>query len=147
MTIQDQVILALTIWRENRGGGFVGMQSVANVIVNRARKHNSSAYVECTRRLQFSSMTAPNDPELSLWPAAIDTQWQVALGIAATAAAGTLQDITGGADLYYAPAGIRGDVKITLPGEIGIQPFPAGWNPQAVEFTGAIAKQFFFRSR
>jgi hypothetical protein len=45
MTIADQFVLALTCWRENRGGGIPGMQSVANVIMNRAAKRTIGAVV------------------------------------------------------------------------------------------------------
>lgn len=101
MTV-DQVVLALTIWRENRGGQYPGMQSVANVVTNRAKARNTSAYVECVRPWQFSSMTAHGDPELSLWPPPGDKQWIMAQEIAGLAVAGTLEDLTGGATFYYA---------------------------------------------
>lgn len=102
MTIADQVVLALTIWRENRGGGYPGMQSVANVILNRARHRGTSPYEECVRPWQFSSLTAKGDPELILWPAVGDTSWAVAQSIAQSAMNGTLDDITQGATSYYA---------------------------------------------
>ncbi len=102
MTIADQILIAITIWRENRGGGYAGMQSVANVILNRASHRGTSAYEECVRPWQFSSMTAKGDPQLILWPSPSDTAWQTAQGIAQAAADGTLPDITGGATSYYA---------------------------------------------
>ncbi len=102
MTIQDQVIGALTMWRENRGGGTQGMQSVLNVLMNRARKRGTDVYAEAVRRLQFSSMTATGDPNLVLYPTEGDPEWQEALSLCAQAAAGTLADITGGATSYYA---------------------------------------------
>ena len=77
------------------------MQSVINVLVNRAAKRGTSVYAEAVRRLQFSSMTAPGDPNLILYPADNDPQWQGALILAAEAAT-SLQDITGGATSYYA---------------------------------------------
>jgi hypothetical protein len=146
MTIQDQVILALTMWRENRGGGIAGMQSVANVVMNRAVQRKTSAFVECLRPLQFSSLTAKGDPELTLWPQETDEYWVSALLLAAKAAEGTLEDITGGADLYYAPKGLvttRGQ-KFTLPNGNVIQ-FPDGWNENAVVYTCTIADQVFFK--
>lgn len=102
MTPTDQFMLALTIWRENRGGGFPGMQSVANVIVNRAKARGTSPYQECTRAWQFSSITAKGDPQLGLWPSLGDPSWQLAEGIAQAAANGSLDDITEGATSYYA---------------------------------------------
>ena len=144
MRIQDQVVLALTIWRENRGHGREGMQSCANVICNRAAKHGTSAYAECVKPLQFSSMTVKDDPELGLWPANDDAMWAIALDLAELAAAGVLEDITHGALLYYAPHAIRTTKTITwLDGKQ--VPFPATWNPAAVRPLCEIGAQLFFR--
>jgi spore germination cell wall hydrolase CwlJ-like protein len=108
MTLQDQVIGALTAWRENRGGGTLGMQSVINVLQNRAAKRGTSVYEEAVRKWQFSSMTAPGDPNLILYPtlhASTSTDylaWEEAQKLATQAAEGTLADLTGGATSYYA---------------------------------------------
>ncbi len=143
MRTQDKVILALTVWRENRGGGRIGMQSVANVILNRAAKHQTTPYTECIRPLQFSSMTAKGDPELMLWPADADAQWGVALDLAERAAAGALEDLTGGALLYYAPHSIKTSKQITwLDGEQ--IPFPETWNASAVKPLCSIGGHVFF---
>ena len=100
MTMQDQIIGSLCAWRENRGGGTPGLTSVLNVLQNRAAKRKTDVYSEAVRRLQFSSMTAPGDPNLVLFPADNDPQWQEALVLAAQGPA--LADITGGATSYYA---------------------------------------------
>lgn len=145
MRTQDVVVLALTAWRENRGGGGVGMRSVMNVILNRMAQRKTSAWVECLRPWQFSSMTAHGDPELGLWPADEDAEWILALDLAETAARGQLYDATGGATLYYAPHGIGEMGKtITLP-DGTVLPFPASWNEAAVKYTATIADQVFFR--
>jgi N-acetylmuramoyl-L-alanine amidase len=102
MTIADQFLIALTAWRENRGGGLQGMQSVANVIVNRAKARNQTPYQVCTARLQFSSITAAGDPNLILYPQQTDSEWTTAQLLAGQAASGTLEDITEGATSYYA---------------------------------------------
>lgn len=102
MTESDVVIGALCAWRENRSGGAEGMQSVINVLVNRAKARNTSIYTEAVRRLQFSSMTESGNPELVTFPAYSDDQWQTALAIMDKVADGTLTDITGGATSYYA---------------------------------------------
>jgi hypothetical protein len=143
--IQDEILLALTVWRENRGGGVTGMQSVANVILNRVARRNTDAYAECIRPLQFSSVTAKGDPELTVWPGDADPQWQAALVIAAQAASNVLPDITGGADLYYAPKSIRTSKTFTLPNGSSV-PFPADWNANEVVYACTIQGQVFFRS-
>lgn len=104
------------------------MQSVANVILNRASTRKTSPYAECVRPWQFSSITAKGDPELSLWPAVGDPQFAIAADLAAEAAAGTLADITGGATSYYA-------LSMTIP--------PA-WAAQMTR-TAEIEGQVFFK--
>ncbi len=102
MTKQDEIVGAITIWRENRGGGRSGMQSVLNVLINRATARGSSVYEEAIRPWQFSSMTAAGDPQLATWPAPGDPQFATALALAQSAADGELADITDGATSYYA---------------------------------------------
>jgi hypothetical protein len=120
------------------------MQSVMNVILNRAKARGTDPYTECVRPLQFSSLTAKGDPELALWPTGADPQWRVALGMAEQATNGTLADLTGGATLYYAPASIQTTARFALPDGTEI-PFPQGWNAEAVTYTATIGGQAFFR--
>jgi len=128
-SVQDQFMLALTAWRENRSGGRPGMQSVMNVLMNRVARRNSTAYEECVRPWQFSSITAKNDPQLTVWPARDDPAWQEALLLAEQA--GTpygLIDLTDGATSYYAAS---------------LSPVPT-WAAVMTK-TGEIAGQVFFR--
>jgi hypothetical protein len=143
MTYLDKFMLCLTAWRENRGGGQIGMQSVINCIVNRCAKDKSTPYQECIKRLQFSSLTATGDPELTLWPQPSDVQWLNAQDLVTQAEAGTLADLTGGATLYYAPASIKTTASFTLPDGSSI-PFPQGWNAAVVRYTVTVEGQAFF---
>jgi spore germination cell wall hydrolase CwlJ-like protein len=127
MTIQDQVVSALTMWRENRGGGAVGMQSVGNVIMNRAALTGHDPYTVCTTHEQFSAISMPG-PEDIIWASDLDTQWQEALSLAQQMDAGTLVDITGGATNYYA-------TSMTTP------PYWAA----SMQRTVVIANQIFFK--
>jgi len=141
-------VLALVCWRENRGGTPQpqAMQSVANVVMNRVKANKSDAYTECTRHLQFSSITAPGDPQLDLWPNEADPHWQQALLLAQDAETGNLEDITNGSTIYYAPAAMAANavVPYTLPN--GTQTvFPKDWNQSAVSYQCEIANQLFFR--
>ena len=102
LTEQDIAIGALCAWRENRGGGAQGMQSVINVLVNRAEQRGTSIYAEAVRRWQFSSMTAPGDPNLVLFPLETDFEFETALSLMEHLQKGLLPDITGGATSYYA---------------------------------------------
>lgn len=144
MTPQDITLIALTAYRENRGGlpQPAAMQSVVNVILNRSKKFNHDPYTVCTTHDQFSSVSVPG-PESCLWGADADPQWQLALSLAAQAAAGTLADITNSSTDYYAPRGIKTTASFTLPNGTVI-PFPMGWNPDAVTFQVEIANQVFF---
>lgn len=102
MTNADIVIGALCAWRENRSGQVPGMQSVLNVLVNRAAQRHTSIYQEAVRNRQFDSLTTKGDPQLGLFPSVDDPQWVSALSLAGSAVSGTLEDITGGATSYYA---------------------------------------------
>ena len=127
MNFGDAFMLALCAWRENRGGGVPGMQSVCNVIVNRVHKNQTTAYLEITKPWQFSSITAKADPELGLYPTLTDPQWIAAQSLAQEALAGTLEDLTGGATFYFAE---------TIP--------PPSWAAQMTQ-TVTIANQVFFK--
>lgn len=122
-------VVALTCWRENRGGGYAGMQSVANVLMNRAAKSGASLYQECIRPEQFSSITSKGDPQLTLWPHETEPAWIQACQIAADAVAGTLKDITLGATNYYAASMAE----------------PPGWAAE-MQFTVTIEGQKFYRT-
>jgi spore germination cell wall hydrolase CwlJ-like protein len=144
MRMQDVFMLALTMWRENRGHGREGMQSVANVILNRAAKHSATVYAECVRPMQFSSITARGDAALTVWPGEGDVAWPVALELAQAASDGQLEDITNGALYYYAPAAIKSTKSYTwLDGSV--VPFPANWDAVTLRPLCSIGGQLFFR--
>lgn len=143
---QDRAITALTIWRENRGGGKPGMQSVCNAIGNRTRRRRSSFFAECTRAWQFTSMTVESDPEYNLLPQDSDSLWSLAMNLADLAVSGVLPDLTNGSTVYYNPNGIDSTHTIELP-SIGFVKFPSTWNPAVLVFKGSIAKHLFFVER
>ena len=149
MTLEDQVVGALCSWKEARDGGTKGMQSILNVLVNRATKNGTSVYEEALRPEQFSSMTTPGDRQLGIGPNALDAaDWKafmLALSLASQAATDSLPDITGGATLYYDPKVLApgSTVPYTLPdGTVTV--FPAHWRQAAVAYRCTIDGQFFF---
>lgn len=101
-THADYAITALTLWREDRGGGTAGMTAVACVLRNRVRAGKHSFYEVCTLKWQFSALTAPGDPELVLWPSVNDAEWIQAQQLASDFIDGDPADITGGATHYFA---------------------------------------------
>jgi spore germination cell wall hydrolase CwlJ-like protein len=143
MTHADYGTVALTLWREARGEGTAGLTAVACVIRNRVKKNHSTPFAEVTKKWAFSSMTAPGDPNLVLYPADTDPQWQQAQLITGNVLDGLTADITGGSTLYYAPKSIKTSRTITLP-DGTILPFPTGWNSAVVEYSCTIGSQVFF---
>lgn len=99
----DKSILALTLWREARGEGMDGMRAVGCVIRNRVTPTMGWARV-IEAKWQFSSLTAPGDPELVLWPLPDDLSWQSAMVLAEGVYNGSLTDNTGGATHYFNPS-------------------------------------------
>lgn len=117
----DMDILARTAWAEARGEGYVGMQAVVNVIMNRYRVSKSTpnttdwwgetVYEICTKRTfdskagkwvyQFSCWGDGNAAQaMAVTPA--DPQFRMAQEIALKALSGLLQDVTFGAVNYHA---------------------------------------------
>lgn len=129
MNPADLFMLALCLYREARGDGDAGMIAVGCVVRNRVHRRNSSYYVEVVKRLQFSSITAKGDPQLILYPAALDASWIKAQAIAAGIISGSIADTTQGSTLYYA----------------NTIPFPASWNRAVLTPTVTVGNQFFFK--
>lgn len=138
MGVNDQTLRALTAYLENRNHGQSGLQSVMNVIDNRAASRSQSAYRVCTAPYQFSCYLGHFD-----WPPEEDPQWILAQSLSLDAQSGKLIDITGGATLYYNPEAIQSTQTTVINGRI--VKFPHGWDEQAVQFTVEIGNQLFFR--
>ena len=120
---------ALTMWREARGEGQDGMRAVGHVIDNRAKLHGLSWAQVVYQRLQFSSMTAPGDPQLTTVPIVPDPQFNDAYAIADAIMAGNDEDNTDGAISYYATS------------------IPAPYWAASMVQTVQIGKQIFFKER
>jgi hypothetical protein len=93
--------MAEALYFEARGEGEVGMQAVANVIMNRKQKSGRNVYDVITRPKQFSYLDrdslAINDTE----------SYALAKLIATRAMTGELEDITNGSTHYVAPAKLK----------------------------------------
>lgn len=105
MTWDDwyKTALALTMWREARGEGRTGMRAVGHVIENRVHTGMGDWDHVITKKWAFSSMTAPGDPELVLWPDSPDLVFESAMLLAEDIYNGTDPDITNGATHYFNP--------------------------------------------
>lgn len=99
----DKALLALVLWREARGEALETKRLVAWSIKNRV-SHPSWWGVDwgsvITKRWQYSSMTAPGDPNLIRWPLQTDTSWQACMQIAGEVFEGTT-DLASGATHYF----------------------------------------------
>lgn len=104
--LSTQEIMARTAYGENRGGGARGVQSVLNVIVNRATHPTwwGKSYRDvCLKPNQFDCWN-PDDPnyEIIMNVKESDAVYASALEMASAAVPGLLPDITRGATYYYA---------------------------------------------
>lgn len=119
----NKSLLALVMWREARGDGAMGMQAVGCVVRNRVSLGNWSGVI--TAKWQFSSMSAPGDPQLILYPAPSDPTWRLAMQIAEGVYSGETEDNTGGATHYFATtiSVPSWTASMTLTAQIGRQRF------------------------
>lgn len=94
--LSDLEVIAHTAYGENRGGGIPGMQSVINVIFNRANKGGwwgNTAREVCLKPYQFSCWI-PGSSDYIATINADDFQLNDALDLAQEAIEGNLIDIT-----------------------------------------------------
>ncbi len=93
---------ALCAWREARGEGHDGIRAVIHVIANRS-KYRSRSWAEIVYQpLQFSSMTYPHDPQLGNVPFKPDPIFEDCYNVADLIFSGGDEDLTFGADFYFA---------------------------------------------
>lgn len=107
----DIAFLALTIWREARGESVHVRAAIAHVVLNRVRRPSwwgRDIMSVIFKKWQFSSLTDPNDRQLTTWPTSIDSSWHQCLQIAADAVDRKLPNPVPGADSYY-------DISIPAP--------------------------------
>ena len=102
---------SLCAWREARGEGRDGMRAVIHVISNRAASPKfPHTWAEVVYQpLQFSSMTAPHDPQLGKVPVNPDPQFIDCYDIADTIWNGGDFDLTNGATNYFNPSEVLPD--------------------------------------
>lgn len=93
---------ALCAWREARGEGRDGIRCVLHVIANRAKLWNKSWAEIVYQKLQFSSMTYPHDPQLTLIPKEPNPEFVTCYEVADSIWNGGDFDLTQGATHYFA---------------------------------------------
>lgn len=101
---QDLIFLALVIWRESRGESKETKIGVAFSILNRVRNPKwwgNDILSVTTKKWQYSSMTDPNDVQLTKYPLSNDPSWQECLSVAYDVYNDLLINPVKGADSYY----------------------------------------------
>lgn len=96
--------LALCIWREARGASLEAKIAVGYSIMNRVERPSwwgRSLSGILGKKFQYSSLTAPNDPQLTLYPHPEDPFFQESLEVARAVIARTEPIQFPGADSYH----------------------------------------------
>ena len=96
--------LSLTIWRESRGESTEAQLAVAYSILTRVARGGwwgTDILSVIGKKWQYSSMAAPGDPQLIVWPQSNDPSWDACLNAAQAALTGTPPNPAPGADSYY----------------------------------------------
>ena len=100
----DRTFLALCIWREARGESYDAKCGVGYSILNRMKSSTWSGTTVMGvifQRLQYSSLTHSEDPQLVNWPQDNHPHWEECLRIADGVLAGSIESPVGKADSYH----------------------------------------------
>lgn len=113
MALQDEAdmaFLALVLWRECRGESREGKVAVAHSIMNRLASPSwgNTLMNVLFQRLQYSSMTHSQDPQITNWPLDSDKSWQECLEIASDVLEDKIASNVEKADSYH-------DISISPP--------------------------------
>jgi len=135
-TMTDTEVVARTLWAEARNGGREGMEDVGQVILNRVRNPRwwgNDIRSVCLGRGQFSCWWVKDDNYRKMLAAnSTNTIYNVARNIAAKITSGMdVSPRVGGADHYYAPAGM-----------VGGQP-PRWADPSKLVYTSSHGHKFY----
>ncbi len=104
MATSQLVLLALCVWREAGGEPHEAQVAVGCSVINRVRRPawwGRTILEVLFRKWQYSSLTAPGDPNLVRWPFESDPSWMACLEVADGVIAGRLQSVTPHADSYH----------------------------------------------
>lgn len=133
-TYYEITLLALTLWREARGEPYEAKIAVAHTVKNRLDHPGwwGNDWISVlTKKWQYSSLTDPNDKQLTTWPKADDNTFEECLTIAERVITGMHNSPLKGIDSYYDDS-LQGDAR----------PKWAKEHPE--RFVGKIGKLNFF---
>lgn len=106
-------MIALTLWREARNQTIPARVAVAHTIKNRIDHPGwwGNDWVSViTKKWQYSSVTDPNDPQLTNWPSVNDKEFLECLDIAVDVFTGKSKSPLPGIDSYYDDS-LQGDKR------------------------------------
>jgi len=106
-------LLALTIYREARGEPHEAQIAVAHTVKNRIAKPGwwgTDIISVLTKKWQYSSLTDPNDKQLTTWPKADDHVFEDCLSLAEMVVRGVYNSPLKGIDSYYDDS-LQGDLR------------------------------------
>lgn len=127
--LTEHFFLGLCDFREARGESEECQIAVICSILNRVQRKSwwgDSVVHVLKKKWQYSSLTAPNDPQLTLWPDWDDPAWLRALGAARQGLRGEFEHPLPGADSYH-------DVSIAMPATLA-----------SARFCGQIGRILFY---
>lgn len=104
-------LLALTIWREARGEPHDAKIAVAHTIMNRVARPSwwgTDIISVLTKKWQYSSLTDPNDKQLTTWPKASDAAFEECLKVADLVVREVYHSPLKGIDSYFDDS-LKGD--------------------------------------
>lgn len=97
-------LLALMVYREARGESHEAKIAVAHTVMNRVANPawwGRDVVGVITKKWQYSSLTDPNDRQLTVWPQRHDRAFEECLTVAALVLAGLYDAPLKGIDSYY----------------------------------------------
>jgi spore germination cell wall hydrolase CwlJ-like protein len=100
----DVFFLGLVVWREARGASHEAQVAVASSVMNRVKRPSwwgTDVSSVAGKRWQYSSLAAPGDAQLTLWPLLSDPTWLACLGVAYDVIHSEEPNPLPGADSYY----------------------------------------------
>ena len=102
-TDADRTFLALCLWREARGESHDAKIAVAYSIMTRLASPSwgNSVHSVLFQRLQYSSLTYKDDPQLTTWPSDTDPSWEECMSVADTVLHRRVPNPIDGADSYH----------------------------------------------
>lgn len=103
--VTDTFMLGLLVWREARSETYAGKLAVAWSVLNRVERPSwwgRTLLEVITKKWQYSSLTDPNDRQLTRWPNPTDSTWWECLQVAHDVLNNLVGNPVKHADSYYA---------------------------------------------